>query len=193
MFRRKRRSVDIGFGSLAGSPQRPLSTPVDLFSMVSELRRLNLHRKTVVYWDVEDYPVPNDIYIDSLRRDIESILLDLGWDDDFARMTWMLVDIICLPVVFPKPNVIVLSKHMEKEAVGCFQGMYFNGVGVLLSKTEPGWLVPDESSAFKLTRLFEQRLDCEKPQREDTLANSVGDSVKDYPCARLQREANVSS
>ncbi|CAF1742540.1 hypothetical protein Bca4012_043631 [Brassica carinata] len=114
-------------------------------------------------------------------------------DDDFARMTWMLVDIICLPVVFPKPNVIVLSKHMEKEAVGCFQGMYFNGVGVLLSKTEPGWLVPDESSAFKLTRLFEQRLDCEKPQREDTLANSVGDSVKDYPCARLQREANVSS
>ncbi|KAF3564074.1 hypothetical protein DY000_02014195 [Brassica cretica] len=116
---------------------------------------INKYRKTVVYWDVEDYPVPNDIYIDSLR------------DDDFARMTWMLVDIICLPV--------------------------FNGVGVLLSKTEPGWLVPDESSAFKLTRLFEQRLDCEKPQREGTLSNSVGDSVKDYPCARLQREANVSS
>lgn len=38
-------------------------------------------RKTVVYWDVEDYPVPNDIYIDSLRRDIESILLDLGCEE----------------------------------------------------------------------------------------------------------------
>ena len=97
----------------------------------------------------------------------------------------MLVDIICLPVVFPKPNVIVLSKHMEKEAVDCFQVMYFKGVGVLLSKTEPGWLVPDDSSAFELTRLFEQHLDCEKPQREDTLANSV-----DHP---LDEETNVSS
>ncbi|XP_013645738.2 uncharacterized protein LOC106350393 [Brassica napus] len=105
--------------------------------------------------------------------------------DDIARMTWMLVDIICLPVVFPKPNVIVLSKHMEKEAVDCFQSMYFNGVGVLLSKTEPGWLVPDDSSAFELTRLFEKHLDCEKPQREDTLANSV-----DHP---LDEETNVSS
>lgn len=180
---------------------------------------INKTRKTVVYWDMVDYPVPKDVDVASLRSRIESILHDLGcqevsimaycyknWfsdelkrkfmdekifvdylpegDDDFARMTWILVDITCLPLLFPKPNVIVLSKHMEEEAVGCFQFMYMSGVGVLLSKTEPGWLLPDESSAFELTSLFEH-LDCEKPQREDTLANSV-----DHP---LGEKTNVSS
>ncbi|CAH8337252.1 unnamed protein product [Eruca vesicaria subsp. sativa] len=156
---------------------------------------INKNGKTVMYWDVADYPVPKDLVDDigSLHRCIESILLYLGChevsivayvyknrfsdemerkftdakifvdslpeaeggsipgDDDFARMTWMLVDIICLPVVFPKPNVIIIiSKHMEKEAVDC----------------------------LKL-------LDCEKSQKEGILANSI-----DHP---LDEDTNVSS
>lgn len=35
-------------------------------------------RKTVVYWDMVDYPVPKDVDVASLHSRIESILHDLG-------------------------------------------------------------------------------------------------------------------
>lgn len=107
----------------------------------------------------------------------------------------MLVDIVCFPVLTPESNVVVLSKHLNEEAVDALEFFYGQGTGVLLPKTEPGWLVPDENSALFLTNLFEQRIDDKKPQRDGngTLAISVNDSVSDNLCARLQREANVSS
>ncbi|CAH8387808.1 unnamed protein product [Eruca vesicaria subsp. sativa] len=208
---------------------------------------INKSGKTVVYWDVADYPVPKDVDdLSSLHRRIESILLELGCqevsvvvyvyknrfsdemerkfmdakifvdflpqgEDDFARMTWILVDIICLPVIlddttsrrtlcslrccFLRRSFSSLSRWLPpaslekrkeiKEAVDHLEIMYSNGVGVLLSKTEPDWLVPNENSALELTRLFEQCLHCDKPHKEGTLANSL-----DYP---PEEETNVSS
>lgn len=74
--------------------------------------------------------------------------------DDYARISSMLVDISFWALSYPYSNIIVLSKNIVRGTIVAFESLY-NTHGLLLSKTEPDWLVPGESSTLFLTSLFE--------------------------------------
>ncbi|CAF2123228.1 unnamed protein product [Brassica napus] len=141
--------------------------------------------KTSVFWDMAGYPIPNGVdpvlfcgvmknalvkqgykgelsiylYVDTgellpngLETCVEFDFLPEG--DDYARISSILVDISFWALSYPYSNIIVLSRNIVKGTIVAFESLY-NTHGLLLSKTEPDWLVPGESSTLFLTSLFE--------------------------------------
>ncbi|CAF2053563.1 unnamed protein product [Brassica oleracea var. botrytis] len=142
---------------------------------------------TSVFWDIADYPIPIGadpvlfcnrmkdalvnkgykgelsiyVYVDTgellpkcLETFVEFDFLPKG--DDYARISSMLVDISFWALSYPYSNIIVLSKKIVRDTILSFESLY-NTHGLLLSKTEPHWLVPSESSALFLASLFKDQ------------------------------------
>ncbi|CAF1700546.1 unnamed protein product [Brassica oleracea var. botrytis] len=166
------------FTEMMSDPQftyKPVPTPVLIYE----------NAKTSVFWDMAGYPIPNGVdpvlfcgvmknalvnqgykgelsiylYVDTgellpngLETCVEFDFLPEG--DDYARISSMLVDISFWALSYPYSNIIVLSKNIVRGTIVAFESLY-NTHGLLLSKTEPDWLVPGERSTLFLTSLFE--------------------------------------
>ncbi|CAN6814599.1 unnamed protein product, partial [Brassica oleracea] len=147
----------------------------------------SFYAKTSFFWDIADYPVPIGVnpvlfcgvmknalvnqgykgelsiylYVNTgellpkcLETCVEFNFLPEG--DDYARISLMLVDISFWALSYPRSNIIVLSKKNLGGTLLAFEILNLTH-GLLLSKTEPDWLVPSESSTLFLTSLFEAR------------------------------------
>ncbi|KAL0641640.1 hypothetical protein Bca4012_103778 [Brassica carinata] len=171
---------DPRYTEMISNPQftcKPVPTPVVIFE----------NAKTSVFWDIADYPIPIGadpvlfcnrmkdalvnkgykgelsiyVYVDTgellpkcLETFVEFDFLPKG--DDYARISSMLVDISFWALSYPYSNIIVLSKKIVRDTILSFESLY-NTHGLLLSKTEPHWLVPSESSALFLASLFKDQ------------------------------------
>ncbi|XP_013726210.2 uncharacterized protein LOC106429985 isoform X2 [Brassica napus] len=142
---------DPRYTEMISNPQftcKPVPTPVVIFENALVNKGYKGELSIYVYVDT------GELLPKCLETFVEFDFLPKG--DDYARISSMLVDISFWALSYPHSNIIVLSKKIVRDTILSFESLY-NTHGLLLSKTEPHWLVPSESSALFLASLFKDQ------------------------------------